>query len=68
VCRGFCSIFNKVNFDAGIELTDRAIESNPNCAPAYLVRGYMRVWDGESETAVADFERAIRLSPRGPFA
>jgi tetratricopeptide (TPR) repeat protein len=65
---GFALFFNKVNFDVGIELVDRAIQSNPNSAPAYLARGYMRVWDGGSDAAVADFEKAIRLSPRGPLA
>ena len=59
---------SKVDCDAGIELVDRAIRSNPNSAPAYGARGLLRAWDGGSDTAIADFEQSMRLSPRDPFA
>jgi tetratricopeptide (TPR) repeat protein len=56
-----------LDFDAGADMVERAIRSNPNYAPAYNARGLFRVWDGGSDTAIADFEQAMRLSPRDPF-
>jgi adenylate cyclase len=64
---GFGLFHNGVDYDLGIEMVDRAIRSNPNFAPAYVARGSLRVWDGESDTAIADFEQSMRLSPRDPF-
>jgi adenylate cyclase len=64
---GSALFYNKVDYDAGIEFVDQAIRSNPNFAPAYMSRGYLRVWDGASDTAIADFEQSMRLSPRDPF-
>jgi len=63
---GFALFFNKVNFDAGIELVSSAIRSNPNFAQAYNFRGFIQVWDGGSDGAIADFEHFMRLSPRDP--
>ena len=63
----FALFHNRVNFEAGIEMVDRAIRSNPNWAQAYNARGWFRAWDGGSDEAIADFERSIRLSPRDPF-
>ena len=64
---GFNLFWFELDFDAGIELVERAIQSNPNYAPAYNVRGLYRVWDGGSDAAIADFEQAMRLSPRDPY-
>ena len=57
-----------VDCDAGIELVDRAIQLNPNCAAAYVTRGFFKVWDGGSDTAIADFEQSMRLSPRDSYS
>ena len=64
---GFGLFHNGVDCDGGIEMVDRAIRSNPNFAQAYVARGSLRVWDGASDTAIADFEQSMRLSPRDPF-
>jgi cytochrome c-type biogenesis protein CcmH/NrfG len=48
-------------------MIERAVEANPNCARSLHFRGIVRGWHGESDTAVADLERAMRLSPREPF-
>jgi hypothetical protein len=48
-------------------MVDRAIRTNPSYGPAYRPRGYLRVWDGGSDTAIADFEQSMRFSPRDPF-
>jgi adenylate cyclase len=65
---GFALFHNRVNFEAGIEMVDRAIRSNPNFAQAYNARGWLRAWDGGSDEAIADFERSMRFSPRDPFS
>jgi TolB-like protein/Tfp pilus assembly protein PilF len=65
---GFALFNNKVDCDAGIELVNRAIRSNPNFAQAYTARGWLRAYDGGSDAAIADFERSMRFSPRDPFS
>jgi TolB-like protein/class 3 adenylate cyclase len=64
---GFALFFCCGDYDVGIEMVDKAIQSNPNLAGAYGSRGFLRAWDGEGDAAVADFEQCMRLSPRDPF-
>jgi TolB-like protein/class 3 adenylate cyclase/tetratricopeptide (TPR) repeat protein len=64
---GFNLYWIRLEFDAGVEMVERAIQANPNYAGAYNLRGNFRVWDGESDTAIADYEKAMRLSPRDAF-
>ena len=64
---GFNLYWIRLEFDAGVEMVERAIQANPNYARAYNLRGNFRVWDGESDTAIADYETAMRLSPRDAF-
>jgi TolB-like protein len=52
--------------DAGIALLDRAVMLNPNLAAAWFLGGFLRVWNGEHDSAIAHFTRAMRLSPRDP--
>ncbi len=54
------------DLDSGIALLDRALVLNPNLASAWFLGGFLRVWQGESEGAIAHFERAMRLSPLDP--
>jgi TolB-like protein/Tfp pilus assembly protein PilF len=65
---GFALCVSEVDYEVGIDMVDRAIRSNPNYGSAYLSRGFLRVWDGGSDTAIADFERNMRFSPRDPFS
>ena len=64
---GFNLFWIRLDFDAGLEMMDHAIGFNPNYARALHFRGLVRGWSGESDTAIADLERAMRLSPRDPF-
>ena len=64
---GFNLFWIRLDFEAGLEMMERAIRSNPNCARALHFRGLVLGWHGESDPAVADLERAMRLSPREPF-
>ncbi|MBS0239478.1 MAG: winged helix-turn-helix domain-containing protein [Proteobacteria bacterium] len=54
------------DLDAGIALLDRAVFLNPNLASAWFLGGFLRTWHGESESAIAHFERAMRLNPLDP--
>jgi tetratricopeptide (TPR) repeat protein len=54
------------DLDAGIALLDRAVMLNPNLAAAWFLGGYLRVWLGEPDNAIAHFERAMRFSPLDP--
>ena len=65
---GFTLFVCEVDYEVGIDMVDRAIRSNPNYGSAYRTRGYLRVWDGGSYTAIADFERSMRFSPRDPYS
>jgi TolB-like protein/class 3 adenylate cyclase/Tfp pilus assembly protein PilF len=65
---GFSLVVCEVDYEGGIDMVDRAIRSNPNYGPTYKARGFLRVWDGGSDTAIADFERSMRFSPRDPFS
>ena len=53
---GFTLFYSEVDYDTGIDMVERAVRSNPNYGPAYNSRAFLRVWDGGSDTAVADFE------------
>ncbi|MGY3132355.1 TolB-like protein [Bradyrhizobium sp. USDA 4501] len=64
---GFLLFWFALDFDAGIELIERAIRSNPNYARALHARGLIRSWQGESDPAIAQLEQALRLSPHDPF-
>ena len=56
-----------LNPEAGARLIDRACVLNPNSAMAWYVSGQTRNFLGETTTAIAHFERAIRLSPVDPL-
>ena len=63
---GFNLFWMLLDYDAGFEMIEQAVRSNPNYARAYNLRGLLRTWNGEPDAA-ADFEQAMRLSPRDPF-
>jgi TolB-like protein len=64
---GFNRFWCLLEFDAGIEMIERAISSNPNYASAWSARGFLRTWHGEADVAINDLEFALRLSPRDPL-
>jgi adenylate cyclase len=47
---------------------DRAVFLNPNWATALAFRGLVRAVTGDPRGGIEDAERALRLSPRDPFA
>ena len=54
------------DLDAGTALIDRAVVLNPNLAAAWFLGGFVRVWNGNPDGAIAHFEHAMRLSPLDP--
>jgi TolB-like protein len=47
---------------------DRAVALNPNSAVALSFRSIIRATTGDPQAGIADAEKALRLSPRDPFA
>jgi tetratricopeptide (TPR) repeat protein len=54
------------DLDGGAALLDRAKMLNPNLAAAWFLGGFVRVWRGDPDGAIADFTQAMRLSPLDP--
>jgi tetratricopeptide (TPR) repeat protein len=52
--------------EAGALLIERACTLNPNSALAWSRAGLVTIYLGDHPTAIANFERAIRLSPVDP--
>jgi adenylate cyclase len=48
---------------ASIALIDRALVHNPSFARGWVTRGWLRLWAGQPEPAIEDFETSLRLSP-----
>jgi TolB-like protein/Tfp pilus assembly protein PilF len=50
----------------GAALIEQALALNPNWASGWLFSGWVKVWQGESDTALEHVTRAMRLSPQDP--
>jgi TolB-like protein len=53
---------------AARSVLDRAVSLNPNSAAALSFRSIIRATTGDPKAGIADAEKALRLSPRDPFA
>lgn len=54
------------DLDGSLVLLDRAKVINPNLAAAWFLGGFVRVWRGDPDGAIAHFTQAMRLSPLDP--
>jgi TolB-like protein len=54
------------DLDGAVALLDRAKILNPNLAAARFLGGYVRLWRGDADAAIAHFTEAMRLSPLDP--
>jgi TolB-like protein len=54
------------DLDGGIALIDRALLLNPNFAPAWFLGGFLRIFRGETDSAMDHLAHAVRLSPLDP--
>lgn len=55
------------NLQIGAANIDRALALDPNSAAAWHLSGWVRLYLGDPETAVAHMARAMRLDPLGPM-
>lgn len=62
-CAGITVVLADRDHHAGWDLMDRSLAIDPNSALAWALRGWISIWAGEAESATAEFEKAIRLSP-----
>ena len=63
---GYALAYVVYDLDAGVALLNSSLELNPNLADAWLWSGWIKIWLGETEDAIARIARAMRLSPIGP--
>ena len=54
------------DLQGGIALLDKALVLNPNLAAAWFLGAFLRLWHGETDTAIEHFAHAMRLSPLDP--
>jgi TolB-like protein len=64
---GFSLAQTAGELDDGAGLVERALQLNPNLAPALLASGWVNVWLGEQDLAIEHVSLAMRLSPLDPF-
>ena len=60
--------FAHKSFQVGIDMLNVGLQRLPDAASLLVARGVLRVQLSQSDTAVADFERAHRLDPKLSFA
>jgi adenylate cyclase len=63
---GFIAALLRRDYQVGWDLLDRSLAIDPNSAIAWFNRGNISLWAGETETAIAEYEKALRLSPHDP--
>ena len=56
-------LFARRDFDVSITLVERALVLNPNLGHAWIASGFVRLFNGEPELALAHLEYVMRLSP-----
>jgi TolB-like protein/tetratricopeptide (TPR) repeat protein len=53
--------------DRGARLIARALEINPNFAPAWHYSAWIHIWSGQAVIAIEHLNRCLRLNPRDPL-
>jgi TolB-like protein len=61
---GLCFAFFERDLAKGVAFLDEAVDANPNFAYGLSLSGLVRTRSGDTGTALAHLERALRLSPR----
>ena len=64
---GYALAFFDHDLNGGAEFIKHAIALNPNLVASWYHRGWVSVFLGESDDAIAAFEQAMRLSPLDPL-
>ncbi len=63
---GWALAYAARDLSPGVELIERAVLFNPNLAVARFTSGFVNVWLGKPEVAIAHLAHAMRLSPSDP--
>ncbi len=66
-CGGWTLAYVGRELETGAVFVDRARTLNPNLAPTWYFSGWVRVFLGDPEVAIAHFAQVMRLSPRDPL-
>jgi adenylate cyclase len=61
---GYALAFLGEEFEHGLGALKRSLALNPNSAMAFSHSGWAKCYLGRAEEGIADFHRAVRLSPR----
>jgi len=64
---GWCLAYLAGETAAGMNLIERGLALNPNCAQAWLASGYVNCFACRNDAAIEALERVTRLSPLDPF-
>jgi adenylate cyclase len=51
------------DIEPAITLIDRALDLNPSFAIGWFVKGWLRLWAGQTDVAIELFEKSLRLNP-----
>src|SRR6476469_9367735 len=62
----FIGVLLDRDYQTAWDLVDRSLAINPNDSVTWTTRGWISTWAGDSETALREFETALRLSPLDP--
>jgi TolB-like protein len=56
------------DIEPAVTLIDRALDLNPSYAYAWYIKGWLSLWAGQTDVAIALFEKSLRLDPlrKGP--
>jgi len=54
------------DLEGGAALLERALVLNPNLAAAWFLGAFLRLWSGDTDSAIEYFTHAMRLSPLDP--
>src|SRR5205085_7035216 len=66
-CGGWVVAYIGRELESGAIFVDRARALNPSHAPSWYFSGWIKVFLGDPEAAIPDFEKVLRLSPRDPL-
>ena len=58
-----CTVLATRDYQASLDYANRSLSIDPNSALTWGVRGFIHAYAGDGEDAIADFDRALRLSP-----
>jgi adenylate cyclase len=65
---GFVFVYFVADAELGIDLLDRSLAMNANCAHTWMFSGQARVYVGDCATAIDHLSHAQRLSPMDPMS